>query len=163
PGGEGDAGAGRIRLASGRPSFGMNFVRDVVARADPRMRALVEVSATGSRRQWTFGEVIEKSARLAGTMTDLGVRRGDVVMTLIGNRPEWVLALLACFRTGAVALPCTEQLRAKDLHLRLLATQPKLVIADERNRGELEAALKRWPDIETLLFPEDDLFIGHPV
>ena len=27
-------------------------------------------------------------------------------MTLIGNRAEWVLAMLACFRIGAVALPC---------------------------------------------------------
>ena len=33
-------------------------------------------------------------------------------MTLVGNRPEWVLAMLACFRLGAVVLPCTEQLRA---------------------------------------------------
>ena len=40
-------------------------------------------------------------------------------MTVIGNRPEWVLAMLACFRLGAVVLPCTEQLRAKDLRLRI--------------------------------------------
>ena len=40
-------------------------------------------------------------------------------MTLIGNRPEWVFAMVACFRIGAVVLPCTEQLRAKDLRLRL--------------------------------------------
>ena len=33
-------------------------------------------------------------------------------MMLIGNRPEWVLAMVACFRIGAVALPCNEQLRA---------------------------------------------------
>ena len=42
-------------------------------------------------------------------------------MTLIGNRPEWVLAMVACFRIGAVALPCNEQLRAHDLELRLAA------------------------------------------
>ena len=36
-------------------------------------------------------------------------------MTLIGNRPEWVLTMVACFRIGAVALACNEQLRAKDL------------------------------------------------
>ena len=40
-------------------------------------------------------------------------------MTLIGNRPEWVLSMVACFRIGAVVLPCTEQLRAKDLRLRI--------------------------------------------
>ena len=49
----------------------------------------------------------------------MGIGRGDVVMTLIGNRPEWVLGMLACFRLGAVVLPCTEQLRAKDLRLRI--------------------------------------------
>ena len=40
-------------------------------------------------------------------------------MTLIGNRPEWVETMVACFRIGAVVLPCTEQLRAKDLALRI--------------------------------------------
>ena len=61
-------------------------------------------------------------------------------MTLIGNRPEWVLGMLACFRIGAVVLPCTEQLRAKDLRLRLAVAEPSLILADERNRAELEAA-----------------------
>ena len=61
-------------------------------------------------------------------------------MTLIGNRPEWVLAMLACFRTGAVVLPCTEQLRAKDLRLRIEVARPALIVADERNRAELERA-----------------------
>ncbi len=56
---------------------------------------------------------------MAGALVQRGVGRGDVVMTLIGNRPEWVLAMMACFRIGAVVLPCTEQLRAKDLRLRL--------------------------------------------
>ncbi len=66
-------------------------------------------------------------------------------MTLIGNRPEWVLSMLACFRLGAVVLPCTEQLRAKDLRLRLAVARPRLVVADERNRAELEAALEGAP------------------
>ena len=59
----------------------------------------------------------EASARAAGTLVARGVGRGDVVMTLVGNRPEWVLTMLACFRIGAVVLPCTEQLRAGDLRL----------------------------------------------
>ena len=57
------------------------------------------------------------------------------MLTLIGNRPEWVLTMVACFRIGAVALPCNEQLRAKDLRVRLDAAQPKLILADERNAG----------------------------
>ena len=45
-------------------------------------------------------------------------------MTLIGNRPEWVYAMVACFRIGAVALPCTEQLRPADLRARMEAVEP---------------------------------------
>ena len=35
------------------------------------------------------------------------------MLTLVGNRPEWVLTMVACFRQGFVVLPCTEQLRAE--------------------------------------------------
>ena len=118
----------------------MNFARDVVDAAPTGDRALVEITREGERREWTFGEVADASARLAGTLVARGVARGDVVMTLIGNRPEWVLTMVACFRIGAVALPCNEQLRAKDLRQRLAAARPKLIVADARNAGELEAA-----------------------
>jgi acetyl-CoA synthetase len=120
----------------------VNFARDVLDRLPPAEVALVELARDGSRREWTFGEVSERSARLAGTLSRRGVQRGDVVMTLIGNRPEWVLTMVACMRMGAVALPCTEQLRAKDLRLRMDVARPSLIVADERNRAELEAALR---------------------
>ncbi len=132
----------------------MNFARDVVDRAPPERRALVEIAATGERREWTFGEVSSGSAGLAGTLSQHGIGRGDTVMTVIGNRPEWVLAMVACFRIGAVALPCNEQLRAKDLRLRLEAARPKLILADERNSAELAAA---GPDCEVLTVPDREL------
>ncbi len=128
----------------------MNFARDVVDAAPPDDRALVELARDGSRREWTFGEVSDHAARLAGALKARGVRRGDVVMTLIGNRPEWVLTMVACFRIGAVVLPGNEQLRAKDLRQRLDAAGPKLIVADERNASELEAAR---PDCEVILVP----------
>jgi acyl-coenzyme A synthetase/AMP-(fatty) acid ligase len=137
----------------------MNFARDVVDAADPARLALVELARDGARREWSFGDVAERSARLAGTLVAHGAGRGDVVLTLIGNRPEWVLAMVACFRTGAVVLPCNEQLRAKDLRLRLDVARPKLILADERNRAALEAAA---PDCPVLLIPDETLFAADP-
>ncbi len=137
----------------------MNFSRDVIDRLPPGRLALLELARDGSRREWSFGEVQERSARLAGTLTKLGVRRGDVVMTVIGNRPEWVMTMLACFRVGAVVLPCTEQLRAKDLRLRLEAANPALVLADERDVGELSAA---GPSCPVLSIPDESLFAAEP-
>ncbi len=118
----------------------MNFARDVVEAAPPERLAMVELARDGARREWRFGEVAEQAGLLAAHLGAHGARRGDVVLTLLGNRPEWVLAMVACFRAGYAVLPCTEQLRPKDLRLRLDGHRPALVIADERNRDALEAA-----------------------
>ncbi len=133
----------------------MNFARDVVDGAPPDRTALIELARDGGRREWTFAEVSDRSARLAGAFARHGVARGDVVMTLIGNRPEWVLTMVACFRIGAVALSCNEQLRAHDLAQRIASAGPKLIVADERNLSELTAAR---PPCTVLPIPDDRLF-----
>lgn len=138
----------------------MNFARDVVDAADPGALALVELARDGTRREWRFGEVADAAARLAGTFARCGVGRGDVVMTVIGNRPEWVLTMVACFRIGAVVLPCTEQLRARDLRLRIDAARPALIVCDERNAAELTAAR---PACRVIAVPDASLFRGPPV
>jgi len=67
----------------------MNFPRDVVDGAPPGQRALVEIASDARRREWPFGEVSDRSARLVGSFARHGVGRGDVVMTVIGNpRPS---------------------------------------------------------------------------
>lgn len=137
----------------------MNFARDVVQAAPPERLALVELARDGARREHSFGALAGRAGRLAGTLAEHGVGRGDVVMTLIGNRPEWVEAMVACFRIGAVALPCTEQLRARDLALRIAAARPAVILADERNRGELEAAAA---EATVLLVPDERIYSGEP-
>jgi len=140
----------------------MNFARDVVDAAPAGNRAIVEIGRDGARREWTFGEVADASARLAGTLVANGVTRGNVVMTLIGNRPEWVLTMVACFRIGAVALPCNEQLRAKDLRQRIEIAQPKLIFADARNAAELTAAAPDESGTRIILIPKEELFASEP-
>jgi len=137
----------------------VNFAREILDRRDAKDLALLELARDGSRREWSFGELAERSARLAGSLQRLGAGRGEVVMTLIGNRPEWVLAMTACFRIGAVALACTEQLRAKDLRLRIDVTRPALILADERNSAELEAAA---PECPVVYVPDERLFAPEP-
>jgi acetyl-CoA synthetase len=115
----------------------MNFIEDVMEPAPASTLGIVAIDAQGNRREWYFGELIARSAGLSGAMAARGVERGDVVMTLIGSRIEWVLAMLACFRTGAVALPCNPQLRRKDLEIRARAANPKLCIGEKSLLAEL--------------------------
>ena len=115
----------------------MNFIEDVLERFPASRPALVTISADGERSVWHFGELIARSAGLSGAFAARGVRRGDVVMTLVGNRAEWVLSVLACWRMGAVALPCNTQLRRGDLELRTEAAQPALCVGVEELLAEL--------------------------
>src|ERR1044071_9874902 len=92
----------------------MNFARDVVEAAPRGDRALVEVGRDGARREWSFGQVAAEARAVAARLHADGLQPGDVVLTLVGNRAEWVLAMVACFRLGLVALPCNEQLRSEE-------------------------------------------------
>ncbi len=117
----------------------MNLIEDLMETKPASRLGIVAIDAEGGRRDWHFGELIARSAGLSGAFAARGVRRGDVVMTLIGNRIEWVLTLLACWRMGAIALPCNVQLRRHDLDLRVLAAAPKLCVGEEDLLAELPA------------------------
>jgi acyl-coenzyme A synthetase/AMP-(fatty) acid ligase len=115
----------------------VNFIEDVVEAFPAARRALIEVDADGETHVHHFGELFARSAGLSGAFAARGVGRGDVVMTLVGSRVEWVLSMLACWRMGAVALPCNPQLRRRDLELRAAAADPKLAVGEQRYLGEL--------------------------
>ena len=109
-------------------------------RAPASRLGIVAIDGAGNRREWHFGELIARSAGLSGAMAARGVERGDAVMTLIGSRIEWVLAMLACFRMGAVAMPCNPQLRRKDLELEDRGGDPEAL---HRRGGAARRAARR--------------------
>jgi acetyl-CoA synthetase len=119
----------------------VNLIEDLMERAPASRLGIVAVDAEGNRRDWHFGELIARSAGLSGAFAARGVGRGDVVMTLVGNRIEWALTLLACWRMGAVALPCSTQLRPHDLALRVAAANPSLCVGEEELLGALPAGV----------------------
>jgi len=137
----------------------VNPIEDLITSAPADSLALISLSAEGERREWSFGEIADCAARLSGRLAELGVIKGDTVMTLVGNRPEWVISMVAIWRMGAVALPCSEMLRGKDLELRIAATDPALIICDERNLPELA---KASGDRAVLTIPAEDLFSSAP-
>src|SRR6185312_12411440 len=119
----------------------VNIIDDLMERSPASRLGILAVDGDGNRRDWYFGELIATSAGLSGAFAARGVKRGDVVMTLVGNRIEWVLSLLACWRMGAVALPCNTQLREKDLELRIDAAEPVLCVGEERLLAAMPAGV----------------------
>jgi acetyl-CoA synthetase len=122
----------------------VNFTTDVVerlARERPNDEALRAIDGDGSRRSLTFGQIAEAAAATAAGLAALGIGKGDVVMTLIGTRLEWVLAMLGGWRIGAVMLPGSEQLRPRDIAQRIDDANVALLLTAERDRSAVGQAL----------------------
>jgi acyl-coenzyme A synthetase/AMP-(fatty) acid ligase len=137
----------------------VNFARDVVEAAPPYSRSLVVLGREGTREVLSFGEVAKRAARLAGKLAAHGVGRGDVVLMLVGSRPEWALAMVACFRLGAVACPCAEQLRGPDLRTRIAAVAPRVAVVDRRCEESLRDSGWAGP---VLWVPDPGLWASEP-
>src|ERR1700710_1967234 len=118
-----------------RQTAAVNIIDDLLERSPASKLGVVAIDPEGARRDWYYGELVATSAGLSGAFAARGVKRGDVVMTLVGNRIEWVLTLLACWRMGAVALPCNTQLRRHDIELRVAAADPVLCVGEEQVLG----------------------------
>jgi acetyl-CoA synthetase len=101
---------------------------DQIARGNPR-EALVIVEEDGSRTSRTFEEMAARSDQLGAWLAGLGVRRGHVVMLMLGNQVELWESMLAIMKLGAVILPTTTAVGATDLVDRIDRGGVKHVIA----------------------------------
>src|SRR3954447_23507752 len=107
-----------------------NFSSNILRSLPGGRRGLVALAHNGTRHEWSFAEILGVSSRFAGGLKERGVSRGDVVLTHMGNTAEWVFTLVACWRMGAVAMPCITQLTHADLTKRIELIGPKLCVVD---------------------------------
>ena len=83
---------------------------DELARRFPEREALV-----GSGRRYTYRQLRDEVRRAARGLHALGVRRGDNVAILMGNRPEWIIADLAIVLLGGVMVGVNTWATAREL------------------------------------------------
>jgi long-chain acyl-CoA synthetase len=55
--------------------------------------------------EYTYSQLREMAERLAASLHELGVARGDKAVIYLPNSPQWVMAWVALLRIGAVAIP----------------------------------------------------------
>jgi acetyl-CoA synthetase len=109
-----------------------NFAYDVVdARAaeTPDRTAMVWCDDRGGVRTITFAEMKRQSDRAANFFTARGIGKGDPVMLILKRRYEFWFCLLGLHKIGAVAIPATHLLRAKDIIYRNRAADIRMIVA----------------------------------
>lgn len=89
---------------------------DQIAAGDRRNQtALWVVYEDGRETRLSFAELSQRSSRIANYFRELGVRRGDRILVILGNVPQLWETLLASMKLGAVVIPATTLLTASDL------------------------------------------------
>ncbi len=107
---------------------------DVMA-AGNTQTALRVLRDDGTEIQRSFAELAARSNQVANFLRELGVRRGDHMLVMLGNEPElWEILLAAC-KLGAVLIPAATQLPAEDLRDRLDRGAVRHVVAGAAHTG----------------------------
>ncbi len=101
-----------------------------IDRGRGRQLALVYDSpVTDTIRQFTFTELRDEVARVAGALAAQGVTAGDRVIIYMPMVPEAVFAMLACARIGAVHSVVFGGFAPKELATRIDDAKPKLILS----------------------------------
>ena len=81
-------------------------------------------------RNWTFGQLLATSSRLANALAARGVAKGDRVAVFLSQGAELTLCHLAGYRMGAVVLPLFTLFGEEALEYRLANAEASAVITD---------------------------------
>jgi acyl-CoA synthetase (AMP-forming)/AMP-acid ligase II len=94
---------------------------------DPQAVLLLTPDGVGR----TYAELAERVECLAIELYRRGVRQGDVVGLYLGNEPNWVVAVLACWRCGCTFAACGSVSPTAEAERRFAVVQPRLVLTYE--------------------------------
>ncbi|GLP78559.1 propionyl-CoA synthetase [Mycobacterium antarcticum] len=83
----------------------------------------------GTKRTYTYRELLDETARFAGVLRGLGVGKGDRVVIYMPMVPEAVIAMLACARLGAVHSVVFGGFAAHELAVRIDDARPAVVVS----------------------------------
>jgi acetyl-CoA synthetase len=117
---------------------------------------IFESDEPGKGRTISYSELLREVSKLAYTLKQMGVRKGDTVALYLPMIPEAVVSFLACSRIGAVHSVVFAGFSADSLRDRIIDAKSKVVItSDEGNRGGkvigtkkiVDDALKQCPDV----------------
>jgi acetyl-CoA synthetase len=100
---------------------------------------------SGATQAWTYWDLQRAADRLSNALRALGVARGDRVAIILPQRPETVVAYLACFQMAAIAVPLSFLFGPEALEYRLANSGCKVAIADPQTLANLETLLERLP------------------
>lgn len=145
-----------------------NFAYDVMdewAKVAPDKLALLWTGERGEELRATYAEFKEQTDQAASYFLSLGIGRGDKVMLILKRHYQWWVSMMALCKIGAVAIPATHMLTAKDIVYRNQRASVKAIICvnDEYVTTQALEAMAESPTVEVLVAVNSLAQKGCPV
>jgi acetyl-CoA synthetase len=130
-----------------------NFAFDVVdeiALKNPDKIAMVWCDDKGSEAVFTFRQMKTYSDKAANFFKSIGIGKGDPVMLVLKRRYEYWFCTLALNKLGAITIPATHLLSAKDIVYRNNAADIKMIVCVPETAviQHVEEALDKSPTLK---------------
>jgi acetyl-CoA synthetase len=108
---------------------------------DPDAAAFRLVHADLTTETLSYGELRDRSERVAAGLTELGVSAGDAVATLMDKSAAYLATVVGIWRLGAVHVPLFTAFAPPAIAMRLEGSAAKVVVTDSGQRAKLDGAV----------------------
>ena len=116
----------------------------------------IAVRTKGDEVSWTWGELRERVDRLAGGLHGLGLRKGDTIALLLGNRPEFHLADLAAMMVGATPFSIYMTYAPNQIEYVVSDAGARILITEQAYLANVLEARKSLPGLEHVIVVDGD-------
>jgi propionyl-CoA synthetase len=102
--------------------------RHVLAGRGDQTAIIYDSAMTGTKKFYTYNELLEKVSAFAGALAKQGIVKGDRVLIYMPMIPEAIYAMLACARLGAIHSVVFGGFAANELAVRIDDATPKVIV-----------------------------------
>ncbi|MDQ1338327.1 MAG: acetyl-CoA synthetase [Campylobacterota bacterium] len=140
----------------GLPSGGLNIAHEAIDRHAnsplAQKTALVWLGENGERREFTFAQMKQESARFANVLHSLGLSKGDRVFTLSTRLPELYIAAMGIFKNRSVLCPLFSQFGPEPILQRMVRGDAKALLTTKSLfEKKVRPLLDQLPQLEVVL------------
>jgi len=116
----------------------------------------VAVRTKGGAVSWTWGELRDRVDRLAGSLSALGLRKGDTIALMLGNRPEFHQADLAAMMVGATPFSIYMTYAPNQIEYVVQDAGAKIIVTEQQFLDNVLEARKTLPGLAHVIVVDGD-------
>jgi acetyl-CoA synthetase len=117
-------------------NFGFDIISDKYGKSEKTALIAIQKS-TKKVQKISYKKLNENSSKFANALKNFGIKKKDNILVILPRIPEWYYCILGCSKVGAVAIPCTKMLKAKDIEYRAKKSNAKVIISTSESSSEI--------------------------